>query len=193
MSEVEEDHRQAAQLPEGDVIAVLLEQHAQIRALFREVKQAPDSARAEVFDRLRALLAVHETSEELVLRPVADEKEWQAIADARNAEEKAANQVLAELEHLDPATERFVAELEVLESSVDQHAEAEEAEEFPKVLAACDAAQRQKMGRRLLSVQEMAPTHPQPMTAGSPAAQAVTGPFAAMLDRVRDALSGEGR
>ena len=189
MSEVEEERRHAAQLPEGDVIAVLLEQHARIRELFSAVKDAPDGSRAEVFDRLRSLLAVHETSEELVLRPVADEDEWQEIADARNAEEKAANQVLAELENLDPATESFVATLEALEKSVNEHAKAEETEEFPRVLAACDEEQRQKMGKRLLSVQRMAPTHPHPMAAGSPAAQLATGPFAAMVDRVRDALS----
>ncbi|WP_181446737.1 hypothetical protein [Streptomyces sp. NTH33] len=47
----------------------------------------------------------------------------------------------------------------------------------------------QKMGRRLLSVEKMAPTHPHPMAAGSPKAQWMTGPFAAMVDRAKDALS----
>jgi hemerythrin superfamily protein len=189
MSEAEQDRQQAALLPEGDVIGVLLEQHARIRELFQQVKDAPDASRGEVFDRLRAMLAVHETSEELVLRPVADEDQWQEIADARNAEEKEANEVLAELEDLDPATESFMAKLEAFEKSVDEHAEAEETEEFPRVLAACDEEKRQKMGKRLLSVQGMAPTHPHPMAAGSPAGQLVTGPFAAMIDRVRDALT----
>jgi hemerythrin-like domain-containing protein len=189
MAEAQHDRQQAAQLPEGDVVALLLEQHAQIRELFQQVKDAPDGSRSEVFDRLRALLAVHETSEELVLRPVADQDQWQAVADARNAEEKEANQVLSDLEDLDPATESFMAKLEAFEKAVDQHAEAEETEEFPHVLTACDEEQRQKMGRRLLSVQSMAPTHPHPAAAGSPAGQALTGPFVAMVDRVRDALS----
>jgi Hemerythrin HHE cation binding domain len=189
MSETEQDLQQAAELPEGDVVAVLLAQHARIRELFVQVKHAPDGSRAEVFDELRALLAVHETSEELVLRPVADQDDWKHVADARNAEEKEANRVLAELEDLDPATESFVAKLEAFQMAVEQHAEAEEKQEFPRVLAACDEEQRQKMGKRLLSVQSMAPTHPHPAAAGSPAAQAMTGPFASMVDRVRDALS----
>jgi hypothetical protein len=82
-----------------------------------------------------------------------------------------------------------MAKLEAFEKAVDEHAEAEETQEFPKVLAACDEEQRQKMGQRLRSVQKMAPTHPHPTAAGSPVAQALTGPFAAMTDRVRDALS----
>lgn len=190
MSEAQQDRAQAAQLPEGDVIAVLLEQHARIRELFAEVKAAPDGSRGEVFDRLRALLAVHETSEELVLRPAAERDDWKQVADARNAEEKEANEVLAQLEDLDPATESFLATLESFEQAVDQHAEAEETEEFPKVLAECDEQERRKMGERLLSVQKMAPTHPHPSAAGSPLAQVLTGPFASMADRVRDALSG---
>jgi hemerythrin superfamily protein len=189
MSETRQDLEQAEELPEGDVIALLLEQHARIRELFTAVKDAPDGERGEVFDELRALLAVHETSEELVLRPVADQDDWKSVADARNAEEKEANQVLSELEDLDPATESFVAKLEAFQTAVEQHAEAEEKQEFPRVLAACDEEQRQKMGKRLLSVQSMAPTHPHPVAAGSPAAQLVTGPFAAMVDRVRDALT----
>ncbi len=189
MSESVHDRQRAAQLPEGDVIAVLLEQHAQIRELFAEVKAAPDASRSEVFDRLRALLAVHETSEELVLRPAAEHDDWKEVAEARNAEEKEANQVLAELEDLNPATESFLTKLEAFEKAVDEHAEAEETQEFPKVLAECDEEQRQKMGERLRAVQKMAPTHPHPSAAGSSVAQALTGPFASMADRVRDALS----
>jgi hypothetical protein len=35
----------------------------------------------------------------------------------------------------------------------------------------------------------MAPTHAHPAAAGSTTAQVLTGPFASMIDRVRDALS----
>src|SRR3954465_249265 len=120
VSETQHVREQAAQLPEGDVVAVLLEQHARIRALFAEVRAAPDHARGEVFDRLRALLAVHETSEELGLRPAAHETAGKKVAHARNTEEKEANEVLARLEDLDPATESFVSLLESFEKAVDQ-------------------------------------------------------------------------
>lgn len=190
MGDATEDRAKAAQLPEGDVVRILLEQHARVRDLFAEIQAAPAGDRKDLFDELRALLAVHETAEELVLRPKADGDEWKRVASERNEEENEANKVLADLEGLDTASEAFLDKLTAFEKSVDQHADAEEAEEFPHILESLDADERQKLGKRLLSVEKLAPTHPHPSAAGSPAALAVTGPFAAMVDRVRDALSG---
>jgi hemerythrin superfamily protein len=189
MGDAAEDRAKAQELPEGDVVRILLEQHAQVRDLFAEIKKAPADARQEPFDRLRALLAVHETAEELVLRPQAAGTAWKDVASERNQEEAEANEVLAALEDLDTASEAFLAQLQDFETSVDEHAEAEEREEFPRVLQTLDEDKRRKLGSRLVAVQKMAPTHPHPAAAGSPTAQALTGPFAGMVDRVRDALS----
>jgi hemerythrin superfamily protein len=189
MSDVREDLTKAQELPEGDVVRILLEQHAQIRVLFAELQSSPATGRKTLFDELRGLLAVHETAEEMVLRPRAQGNDWKHVADERNQEEKEANQVLAELEDLDPQSEAFLAKLTSFERAVDSHAEAEETDEFPRVLAALDAEERQKLGSQLRSVEELAPTHPHPSVAGSPVAQALTGPFASMVDRVRDAMS----
>lgn len=56
------------QLSEGDVISLLSEQHGRIRRLFMDVKAATGRHRQHAFDELRALLAVHETVEDLVIR-----------------------------------------------------------------------------------------------------------------------------
>jgi hemerythrin superfamily protein len=189
MGDAAEDRAKAEQLPEGDVIRILLEQHAQVRDLFAEVKQASADERKEPFDRLRALLAVHETGEELVLRPKAQDSSWKEVATERNQEESEANEVLKHLEELDPATDAFLAALQDFERSVDEHAEAEETQEFPRVLEALDEDERRTLGGRLQAVEKMAPTHPHPSAAGSTTAVALTGPFAAMIDKVRDALA----
>jgi hemerythrin superfamily protein len=189
MGDAVEDRAKAQELPEGDVIRILLEQHAQVRDLFARLQEAPAADRGEIFDQLRALLAVHETAEEIVLRPKAEDDAWKQVAEERNQEEAEANEVLKALEDLDPQSEAFLAKLTEFEKSVDEHAEAEEHEEFPRVLSALDVDERQKLGTRLKSVEKMAPTHPHPSTAGSPTAQALAGPFAGMVDRVRDALS----
>jgi hemerythrin superfamily protein len=189
MGDAAEDRRKAQELPEGDIIRILLEQHAQVRDLFAEIQQAPAAERKEPFDRLRRLLAVHETGEEIVLRPKAADAEWKDVATERNQEESEANQVLANLEDLDPASEAFLATLQEFERAVDEHAEAEESQEFPRVLDALDEDERRKLGERLRAVEKMAPTHPHATAAGSTTAQVLTGPFAAMVDRVRDAMS----
>ncbi|TQJ91264.1 hemerythrin domain-containing protein [Streptomyces sp. SLBN-31] len=189
MSEGLSDRDQAAHLPEGDVVAILLEQHARIKELFATVKGAQGEAKKEAFDELRALLAVHETAEEMILRPVAADTAGKEEADARNEEEAEANKVLAALEKMDVTDAEFDAELAKFEQAVVEHAEHEEQEEFPAVRAGCTEEQLRKMGQRLQTVEKMAPTHPHPTAAGSPKAQWMTGPFASMVDRAKDALS----
>ena len=101
MGDATEDRAKAAELPEGDVIRVLLEQHARVRELFADVRSAEGEHKQHAFDELRALLPVHETAEEMVLRPISTSVAGDKVADARHEEEAEANQVLQELEGLD--------------------------------------------------------------------------------------------
>jgi hemerythrin superfamily protein len=174
--------------PDPDVILVLLGQHARVKDLCAKVDAVTGDAKQAAFDELRQLLAAHETGEEVVLRPVSAKAAGEQVTDARNAEEKEANEVLTELEKLDVTGQEFASKFAQFEKAVLAHAEHEEREEFPAVQAQCSVEERQKMGKRLLKAEESAPTHPHASAAGSPAAQKVTGPFAAMVDKVRDAL-----
>lgn len=187
-----EDRAKAATLPEGDVIRVLLEQHARIRDLFAEVQRSTGDHKKEVFDELRALLAVHETAEEMVLRPVSEKVAGQSVADARNAEETEANKVLAELEDLDVNDPNFDTRIASFKQAVNEHAEAEEKDEFPAILGGCEEDERHTMGSRVLAAEKVAPTHPHPSTAGSTAKQMTVGPFASIVDRVKDAIKSAG-
>lgn len=96
---------------------------------------AADRAAASV-RRSPSLLAVHETAEEIVLRPQAEGEAWRQVANDRNQEEHEANRVLADLEGLDVQSEAFLKKLRTFEKSVDEHATAEEQDEFPRVLSA---------------------------------------------------------
>ncbi|WP_028642385.1 hemerythrin domain-containing protein [Nocardioides sp. URHA0020] len=188
MGDAAEDRAKAATYPEGDVLRVLYEQHARIRDLFAAVKAAGGDRRSETFAELRTLLAVHETAEEMVIRPATTAAGGKDVADARNHEEAEANEVLQRLEKLDPAGSDFESLLAELEASVDEHAEAEEHEEFPLIESSCDEGQRQAMGMHLRAAEAVAPTHPHPSTAGSTVAQYAVGPFASIIDRTRDAV-----
>lgn len=184
-----EDRRRAAELPEGDVIRILLEQHARIRDLFAEVQRATGDVKQQKFDELRALLAVHETAEELVLRPVSTDIAGKAVADARNHEESEANKILAQLEKMDVTDPTFDARLAGFEQAVDKHADAEETEEFPRILERCNEDQRRGMGTLVLAAEKVAPTHPHPSAAGSHFKQLAFGPFASIIDRTKDAIA----
>jgi hemerythrin superfamily protein len=174
--------------PDPDVIAVLLGQHARVKNLFAQIDAAIGQAKQGLFDELRELLAAHETGEEIVLRPVSRKAAGEQVAEARNAEEKEANQVLAELDKFDVTGTEFAAKFAEFEKAVLAHAEHEEREEFPAVRAQCTEQELQQMGKRLLEAELSAPAHPHASAAGSPTAQKVTGPFAAMANKIRHSL-----
>lgn len=188
MGNAAHDRLQAADLPEGDVIRLLLEQHARIRDLFVRVKGAQGKDKQRLFDELRALLAVHETAEEMVLRPVSADAAGATVADARNHEEAEANKVLADLEKLDVSSPEFDTMFAAFQQAVEDHADAEERQEFPHVVRSCDETQRHGMGTLLRAAEAVAPTHPHPSTAGSTLAQYAAGPFASLIDRTRDTI-----
>lgn len=188
MGDATEDRQKAAMLPDGDVIRILLEQHAQIRELLEQVRISGGAERAESFAELRALIAVHETAEQIVLRPGTDHVVDKDVADARNREEVEATTLLADLEKLAVDSPEFVAEFALFERAVIDHAEAEEDAEFPQILVECTPEQRVRMGRRLAAVEHVAPTHPHTSVAGHPAATVMVAPIASIVDRVRDVL-----
>lgn len=172
-----------------DVIDILVRQHERIREGFIQVKAATGVERQARFDELRVLLAAHETAEEMVIRPVSTQTAGPGVAAARNAEEKQANAMLAELESLDVNSAEFDIVFRDFQRTVLEHAQNEETEEFPHVRHGRTAEELASMGRVLLAVEKIAPTHPHPSVAGSPTLQWAAGPFFSVLDRTRDAIT----
>jgi hemerythrin superfamily protein len=164
------------------MIAILLEQHQRIRDLFAHVKESAGERRQQAFDELRALLAVHETAEEMVLRPISRKDAGTEVTDARNEEEREAARDLTVLEMMDVSSAEFDRKFAAFERAVLDHASHEEQDEFPLVHAREDP-----------DAERIAPTHPHPSTAGSPAAQWAVGPFASLVDRSLDALKNAVR
>ena len=171
-------------------VELLREQHGRIRTLLGEVTNVSGETRQQTFDELRALLAVHETAEELTLRPMTrrDVPDGEKIADERMAEENEAKKVLADLEKLDVNSPEFESSFEKFRADVLEHAEHEESAEFPALAATESADDLDKLYHRIETAEKTAPTHPHP-SATTTSRNLVLGPFAAMADRVRDALS----
>ncbi|MFC9324186.1 hemerythrin domain-containing protein [Kitasatospora sp. NPDC057015] len=176
---------------EDDVIELLLDQHRRVRTLFADVRSATGEHKQHMFDELRALLAVHETAEEMVLRPVARRIAGSLEAEARDEEEAEANEALAELERLDVDSIEFGAKLIAFQQAVEEHARHEELEGFPVIRARCAPEERCAMGRRLRAAERIAPTRAHPHLAGSAAAGWTAGPFVSLLDHARDAFGSQ--
>jgi hemerythrin superfamily protein len=175
-----------------DVVSFLKAQHEAIKALFERVAKAKGEQRKEEFVALRRVLAVHETAEEEVVHPRAKRElpNGERVVSARLKEENEAKQALARLEKLDVDSAEFDAAFEQLRADVIAHAEAEEHEEFPQLAAHLDDAQLERMRKAAQLAERMAPTRPH-AGAESATANMLVGPFAAMVDRTRDVISGK--
>ena len=175
-----------------DVVAFLTTQHQQIKQLFTDVTAARGDERREAFTALRRLLAVHETAEEEIVHPRARREisGGDAIVDARLEEENQAKKQLAELESLDIDSAEFETKFQALQTDVLEHAANEEQREFSQLADELEPDQLERMRRAVRLAEASAPTRPH---AGVESAKAnlLAGPFAAMLDRTRDMLTGK--
>lgn len=176
-----------------DVVDFLVSQHEQIKTLFAETLSANGKDRERAFVQLRRLLAVHETVEEEIVHPRAKRKiaNGEVVVDKRLGEEHEAKTKLQQLEKLDVDSPEFTRVLTELRDAVLDHAEHEETDEFSRLAGELSRDELEKMGRAAKLAEAIAPTRPHPGVE-SQLANLVAGPFAAMLDRARDAIVGKG-
>jgi iron-sulfur cluster repair protein YtfE (RIC family) len=152
MSDAAEHREEANEMPEGDLVAILLRQHADITEALDRVTRATDGQLATDFEALKSFLSAHETAEQTVVRPVTQETASEEEAAARNAEEAEADKSLAELTAMGTDDPRFRSTFAKFKKDVAEHAEKEEHEEFPTIQKSRTAAQRIQLGADFLEV-----------------------------------------
>lgn len=184
-----EERLEAAARPD-DVIAAILEDHADIKELFGQLEHTSDTqSKAEVFECLVRKLVVHETAEQEIVHPVTKQNEAaESVVEARLEEERKAEAVLDRLEEMDLADPTFDATFRTLRADVERHAEREEKEELPRLEGAQPEERLVKMAKAFRGAQKLAPTHPHPHGPQSAGGKMVTGPIVAIADRTRDAI-----
>ena len=175
--------------PENDVVSLLLQQHQMIRTLCDEVTAASASNRQEPFQRLLRLMAVHEAVEEEIVHPFVRRRVQgaaTAVAD-RLQEERAAKEMLVQLDAMGPAAAGFMPLFDQFRTAVLAHAEQEETSEFAGFREQTRPAERRAMAAAAKVAVALAPTHPHPgvETAGR---NLLVGTPLAMIDRARDLI-----
>lgn len=170
---------------QADAVDLLIH-HKEIRRLIQQVDDKTGEARAKAFERLRRLLAVHETAEEEVVHPVARRSldNGDEVIDARLEEENESKKMLQALEKMGPSAPGFDALFAELRQAVLDHAEQEEREEFPE-LKALGTAEMRVMAAAIKAAEAMAPTHPHPGVETA-TQNLLAGPIATVADRTRD-------
>lgn len=175
--------------PPDDVVSLLLTQHARIEELFLLVSGSEGAARADAFNDLVKLLAVHETAEEEVVHPLSRTLpgDNDALVDERLAEERQAKETLQVLIEGGVDADGFDEGLLLLRTSVLEHARHEERYEFPRLRAHVPADRLRQLATAVRAAEAAAPTRPHPGTE-SATANAVAGIPLSIIDRIRDAV-----
>jgi hypothetical protein len=148
--------------------------------------------RQRAFVALRRLRAVHETAEEEIVHPAARRvlPDGPVVVDARLQEENQAKKALAELEAIGVDSTDFLPRFRALQADVLAHAKAEERDEFERLAGELEPESLEHMRNAVKFAESVAPTRPHPGVESS-TANMLAGPFASMVDRVRDALGAK--
>jgi hemerythrin superfamily protein len=142
--------------PSSDAIALLIADHRSVKALFQQFEELAGQEdvgdrKALLVDRICTELTVHAQVEDELFYPavraaIGDD----ALMDEADIEHASAEDLIAQLEDMEPGDDHFDARVTVLGEYVDHHVREEEEEMFVKARAAdaITAALAAEMARR---------------------------------------------
>jgi hemerythrin superfamily protein len=175
-----------------NVIDLLTKDHAEVDELFRRVNL---SEKPETLDELTKQivhdLSVHAAVEEQFVYPLIRAKldDGSELADEAIEEHQEAKRLLADLEKQEAGSAEHAETMQQLIAAIRHHVEEEEGEVFPKLRDAAGEATLERLGTVVEEAKKLVPTHPHPLVPGTATAQLVAGPWAAVVDKVRDLVS----
>jgi len=187
-----------------DVFEVLSADHADVKGMLTVLQetaghdQASDevqAARQDVADYLVMDSSRHEAAEEQYFWPVVRERmsDGGDLADKAISQEQRAKEILARLDKLDSRDEEFDRLLAEYIPAARQHIAFEETRVWPSLRQALSEAEAQDLGGKIQAAEDKGPTRPHPHTPPSPGVLKSAGPAVAVVDKLRDAISGRGR
>ncbi|WP_328476868.1 hemerythrin domain-containing protein [Actinoplanes sp. NBC_00393] len=163
------------------IVDVLGEQHRDLLALTDRLTGGPDDPR--VASVLVATLSRHLSAEEQYLYPAirAVVPGGDAIAERELAEDRELLLLMADLER--------TGEAGPVAQAVRRHVEADAEELFPLLMQMVPAEDMIRLGNRVETAEEAAPTRPHPRTPSTPPWNKVVDPALGVIDKFRDMIT----
>jgi hemerythrin-like domain-containing protein len=188
----------------ADVFEVLSADHADVKGMLTVLQESPghdkasdaiQAARQDVADYLIMDSSRHEAAEEQYFWPAVRDRvnNGPALADKAISQEQGAKEILARLDKLNARDAEFDRLLAEYAPAAHQHIAFEETQVWPSLRQALSPAEAQDLGAKIQEAEDKGPTRPHPHTPPSPGVLKAAGPAVAVIDKLRDAISGRGR
>jgi hypothetical protein len=173
-----------------NVVDVIAEQHRELLKLCERLTDAGAGDRRRVAQVVIATLSRHLSGEQQYLYPAVrvavpggDE-----LADRELAEDHELLVTLRRLDGARPGEPEFDAAAGDVTTAVRRHVEADAAELLPLLVRMAPIEDLIRVGNRLETAEEAAPTRPHPSTPSTPPWNKVVDPVVAVADKVRDVV-----
>lgn len=181
-----------------DVIEVLEHDHREVEemfARFRTVPRQDSEERQKIADQLVIELVRHAVAEEQYLYPASKAAipGGAELVEHEIREHAEAEQTMNRLDGLRPDDEDFDATVFELEAQISHHIAEEEGKLFPALRANASAEELRELGAKVEAAKKIAPTRPHPMAPDRPPLNKLLGPGTALVDRIRDLITGRGK
>jgi hemerythrin-like domain-containing protein len=185
-----------------DAFEALSGDHAVLKRMLDALERSPDNstgatdavvdARKAVAQQLIVDCSGHEAAEEQYFWPIVRERVpgGSDLADQAIEQETEAKQILNELGKLGGSEHEFDALVDTFIPGCRAHIEFEETRVWPGLRKVLGPDESQELGKKLTKAKERGPTRPHPRTPPTPAVLATLRPAVAVVDRLRDAVSG---
>jgi hemerythrin-like domain-containing protein len=183
-----------------DALTFLRADHESVLGMLEVLDGAPrgDGAKESGLETMVTNLIIaesqHEAIEEQIFLPAVRDAldDGDELADRAIEQEEAGKKLLQRLEDGEPGQDDYHDALDEFVKAGREHIFYEQDVVWPKFSAAVDRERLEKLGAELAAAKKVAPTRPHPGTPSNAAVQRTMGMGAAIVDHVRDAVSGRG-
>lgn len=179
-----------------DVIELLEHDHREVEQMFAEFEGTDDSnEKRAIADKVIIELVRHSEAEEQAVYPMMAKKidGGKDLVEHEIDEHSRAEKIMKDMDGLEAGDPKLGVMMGQLKAAILQHVQEEEGEAFPKFRQATTDEEREKLGAVVQGLKKIVPTHPHPMAPDHPPFNALLAPGAALVDRVRDLLTGRGK
>jgi hemerythrin superfamily protein len=178
---------------EPDVVDILTTDHREAITLIAQIWSTDEpEQRRDLADTLISELVRHSVAEEMYVYPAMKKHlpNGDEAVEHDTEEHKELERTMKELESVQPDDARFDELVRHLETTLVDHIDDEEADQFPQLRALVPRSELVEIAGKVETAKKLAPTRPHPSAPNSEVFHKMVGPGVGLVDRLRDKLSG---